>query len=69
MNFCVNIDRCEDFWVGERGRRLRVLSTPEQMFSVTQCHYRSFCACAVNFSMAWRSMTLLHVDAVLPDLF
>ena len=53
MNFCVDIDMCEDFFgrgVGEGG--LRVLSTPVQMFSVTQCDYRSFCAYAVSFGMA-----------------
>lgn len=62
---------CEDFWVadGGGGGGLRVLSTPVQPFSATQCDYRSFCAYAVSFGMAWRSMTSPHVDAVLPDLF
>ena len=72
MNFCVDIDMCEDFLGSGRGGGgggLRVLSTPVQMFSATQCDYRCFCAYAVSFGMAWRSMTSLHVDAVLPDLF
>ena len=42
--------------MGEEGGGLRVLSTPVQMFSVTQCDYRSFCAYAVSFGMAWRSI-------------
>ena len=61
---------CEDFLGrGVGGGGLGVLSTPVQMLSVTQCDYRSFCAYAVSFGMAWRSMTSLLVDAVLPDLF
>ena len=43
---------CEDFL----GGGLTVLSTPVQMFSVTQCDYRSFCAYAVSFGMVWRSI-------------
>ena len=56
VNFCVDIDMCEDFLGGGGGGGLTVLSTPVQMFSVTQCDYRSFCAYAVSFGMAWRSI-------------
>ena len=60
MNFCVDIDMCEDFWVGEGGGGLTVLSTPVQMFSVTKCDYWSFCQFRYGLAVDRNSATCLY---------